>query len=447
MASTIIMPQLGETVAEGKILAWFKSVGDEVKEGDNLFEVETDKVTIEVQAVTAGRLSEIRVGAGITAKVGEVVAVVSDRSAKARLLGDSAKTSSRDDTSTENATQWRSPFEEVSTSIGRFGPAKGPNGIHLTPLARRLIVQRGLDLAALARKAERQGEKRIDGAAVRAATGAQPTAPPAPFAQAALPPVQDGDVITLNAVRQKTGERLAEAWRAIPHVFQAIEVDFTAVDRVRKARKVNFQTTQGFALTFLPFIARATCLAISAYPQINARFDGKALTLSRDVNLGIAVDLDHNGLIVPVVRNASELTLIGLAKAIRRQIDKAKSGKLSLDDLSGGTYSISNNGGFGTTLTAPIINAPQVGILSTDAIRLRPGVVSTQEGDFVAPRMIGTIGQSFDHRAFDGAYSAAFLSRLKQILETRNWDEEFPSDPLIAIAPSKKNSKSSRKRQ
>ena len=429
MTSTIIMPQLGETVAEGKILAWFKSVGDEIKEGDNLFEVETDKVTIEVQAVISGRLSEIRVGAGVTAKVGEVVAVVGAGSAKALTLGDaSAKAMTVGDGSTKKAAQWRSPFEEVSTPTGRFGPAKGPNGIHLTPLARRLIAERGLDLAGLAAEAARRGEKRIDGAAVRAAIGAQPAASSAPIERASFPPVQEGDVITLNTVRQKTGERLAEAWRTIPHVFQAIEADFTAVDRVRKARKAAFQAAHGFSLTFLPFIARATCLAISAYPQINARFDGKALTLSRDVNLGIAVDLDHNGLVVPVVRNASELTLIGVAKAIRRQIDKARSGKLSPDDLSGGTYSISNNGAFGTTFTVPIINAPQVGILSTDAIRLKPAVVSTPEGDFLAPRMIGIVGQSFDHRAFDGAYSAAFLSRIKLILETRNWDEEFPSE-------------------
>jgi pyruvate/2-oxoglutarate dehydrogenase complex dihydrolipoamide acyltransferase (E2) component len=420
MASTIIMPQLGETVAEGKILAWFKSIGDEIKEGDNLFEVETDKVTVEVQAIVAGRLSEIRVGPGASAKVGEVVAVVGD---------DGADGQAPDDASARKVAQWRSPFEEVSTPTDRFGPAKGPDGIRLTPLARRLIAQRGLDLAGLATEAQRRGEKTIDGAVVRAAISARPATPTAPLPAPPAPlPTLQGEVIALNTVRQKTAERLAENWRTIPHVFQAMEVDFTAVDRMRKSRKKAFQTAHGFSLTFLPFIARATCLAISAYPQINARFDGKSLTLSRDVNLGIAVDLDHNGLVVPVVRDASGLTLIGVAKAIRRQIDKARSGKLSPDDLSGGTYSISNNGAFGTTFTTPIINAPQVGILSTDAIRLKPAVVSTQEGDFVALRMIGVIGQSFDHRAFDGAYSAAFLSRLKQILETRNWEEEFPSD-------------------
>ena len=421
MTSTIIMPQLGETVAEGKILAWFKSIGDEIREGDNLFEVETDKVTVEVQAVVAGRLSEIRVGSGATAKVGEVVAVVDGNM--------TAKVPVRTEAAVAKASQWRSPFEEVSTPTDRFGPAKEPNGIHLTPLARRLIAQGGLDLAGLATEAQRRGERIIDGAAVRAAISARPATPTAPLPAPPWPlPVPESNVISLNAVRLRTGERLTENWRMIPHVFQAIEVDFTALNRVRTSRKADFQATHGFSLTFLPFIARATCLAISAYPQINARFDGKALTLSRDVNLGIAVDLDHNGLVVPVVRGAGELTAIGLAKAIRRQTEKAKSGKLSADDLAEGTYSISNNGAFGTTFTAPIINAPQVGILSTDAIRLKPAVVSTPDGDFLAPRMIGIIGQSFDHRAFDGAYSAAFLSRIKVILETRNWDEEFPSD-------------------
>ena len=426
MTSTIIMPQLGETVAEGKVLAWFKSIGDEIREGDNLFEVGTDKVTIEVQAVVAGRLSEIRVGVGATAKVGEVVAVIGgDMTAKAPV---------RTEAQAAKASQWRSPFEEVSTPTEKFGSSKGPNGVRITPLARRLISEHGIDVARLSADVARRGATKVDEAAVRAALAERPSEPATPSVVIAPPPKPadspppEGAVISLNAVRLRTGERLAENWRTIPHVFQAIEVDFTRVDRVRKSRKADFQATHGFSLTFLPFIARATCLAISAYPQINARFSGATLILSRDIHLGIAVDLNHNGLVAPVVREAGELTAIGLAKAIRRQTEKAKAGKLSADDLSGGTYTISNNGAFGTTLTTPIINAPQVGILSTDAIGLKPAVVSTPEGDFLAPRMIGIVGQSFDHRAFDGAYSAAFLSRLKLILETRNWDEEFPSD-------------------
>src|SRR5579863_3337795 len=180
MGSTIIMPQLGETVAEGKILAWFKSVGDEITEGDNLFEVETDKVTLEVQAIVAGRLSEICVGPGVTAKAGEVVAIVGDSVA--------AKPPGQAEAPAAKASPPRSAFDEVSTPTGRFAAAKGPNGINLTPVARRLIAQHGLDLVGLATEAQRRGETRIDGAAVRAAIEARPAAPPpAPVAPPPTP--------------------------------------------------------------------------------------------------------------------------------------------------------------------------------------------------------------------------------------------------------------------
>ncbi len=428
MSDTVLMPQLGETVAEGKILAWFKSVGDEIKEGDNLFEVETDKVTIEIQAVVSGRLNEIRVSAGDVAKVGAIVAVIGGESPPKAALQPEAEQAAA-----PKAAPWRDPFEEVSTPKERYGPAKGPGDIRITPLARRLIAQNNVDIVRLAAEVKQRGGSRIDEQLVRSAMAASPltSAPAAPDAPRYAPPPAplSGQTITLNAVRLKTADRLAENWRTIPHVFQAIEVDFTAIDRVRGKRKQAFQEALGFSLTYLPFIARATCLAIQAFPQVNARFDGKSLSLSPSVSLGVAVDLSHNGLVVPVVRNAEDLTVAGLAKAMRRLIDKARSGKLGPDDLSGGTYSISNNGAFGTTFTAPIINAPQVAILSTDAIQLKPAVVSTPEGAFVAPRMMGMVGQSFDHRAFDGAYSAAFLSRLKQLLETRNWEDEFAGNP------------------
>jgi pyruvate/2-oxoglutarate dehydrogenase complex dihydrolipoamide acyltransferase (E2) component len=232
-------------------------------------------------------------------------------------------------------------------------------------------------------------------------------------------------VIAFSAIRQKTADRLAENWRTIPHVFQALEVDFTTIDAVRKARKDAFRSEYGLSLTFLPFITRAASIALCDFPDINARTDGTRLARSSDIHIGIAVDLDHKGLVVPVLRHADELTVPGIAKGIGRLVEKARMGRLGADDISGGTYSITNNGAFGTQFTAPIINAPQVAILSTDAIRLRPGLVSTPAGDFIAPRMLGMVGQSFDHRAFDGAYSAAFLSRLKAVLETRNWEQEF----------------------
>ena len=317
MSDTVLMPQLGETVAEGKILAWFKSVGDEIKEGDNLFEVETDKVTIEIQAVVSGRLNEIRVCAGDVAKVGAIVAVIG-----AESQAKPAPKPEAEQMAAPKAAPWRNPFEEVSTPKERFGPAKGPDNIRVTPLARRLIAQNNLDITRLAAEVKQRGGSRIDEQLVRSAMDASPPtlapvpAPDAPRSAAPATPLS-GQTITLNAVRLKTADRLAENWRTIPHVFQAIEVDFTAIDRVRGKHKQAFQEAHGFSLTYLPFIARATCLAIQAFPQVNVRFDGKSLSLSPTVGLGVAVDLSHNGLVVPVVRNAEDLTVAGLAKAMR----------------------------------------------------------------------------------------------------------------------------------
>lgn len=429
MSSDILMPQLGETVAEGKVLGWFKAEGDEVREGDNLFEIETDKVTMEVQSTVSGRLTNIRVKTGEVARVGSVVAVIGG----GEVAEAPPSSAPAEATGTAIQTVRRPLFEEVSTPVESFGDASGPQGVRITPLARRLIVQNGLDVAEIARTVSAAGRSRIAQKDVQAALAAprgRPSADPATALSLARPAASPasahaGNLFQLNTIRRRTGERLQRNWQTIPHVFQAIEVDFTSVEAVRTGRREGFRAQTGFPLTYLPFIARAACIALKEFPQANAQFMGDALALAPQVNLGIAVDLGHDGLVVPVVHNADDLTLPGLAKAIGRQIERARAGKLTGDDFAGGTYSISNNGVFGTSFTAPIINAPQVAILSTDAIRLRPAVVETPQGAFVAPRLTGMVGQSFDHRAFDGAYSAAFLSRLKAVLETRDWAGEF----------------------
>jgi pyruvate/2-oxoglutarate dehydrogenase complex dihydrolipoamide acyltransferase (E2) component len=423
MAHTIIMPQLGETVAEGKILEWFKAVGDEVKIGDRLFEVETDKVTVEVEATVAGKLTAINIGNGVTAKVGVTVAVIGG-DAVAPAPNPAEKSAPIAPTKAMNA------FEEVATPVTHFGNALGPDGLRITPLARRLIAERGLDVNEIARAAAAKGLRKIEEKDVSRFTPPTPSVPPSPSKAAPIAvPVSDGQVITLNTIRQRTGEKLAENWRNIPHVFQAIDVDFTEIEVVRARHKERFKAESGYSLTYLPFIARAVCIALQAFPHVNAKFDGKQLILSKDVNLGIAVDLNHNGLVVPVVHAVQDYTLQGLAKAMNRQIDKARNGKMTAADMSGGTYSITNNGAFGTSFTTPIINAPQVAILSTDAIRKKPAVITTDLGDAIVPRLIGTVGQSFDHRAFDGAYAAAFLSKLKETLETKKWAGELGETP------------------
>jgi pyruvate/2-oxoglutarate dehydrogenase complex dihydrolipoamide acyltransferase (E2) component len=414
----VVMPQLGETVAEGKILAWFKNAGDKVNEGDNLFEVETDKVTVEVQAIAAGTLTEIRAGVGTVAKVGTVVAVIGGNGQAVRPAVPPA--------SSAPAAIALDAFNEVRTPAGRFLSARRADGIRITPLARRLIVQNGLDLAQLATEAQTRGDGIIRAGNLRNARQARPSQDDRlPSAPVRLLERAEDEAVPINTIRQRAGQRLAEAWRTVPHVFQAIEIDFGAVDSVRARHKERFKARIGTSLTYLPFIARAVCLAIRDFPQVNARFDGDRLLVSRDINLGIAVDLSHNGLVVPVVHKASELTFEELARATTRQIQKARTGTMTPDDMSGGTYTITNNGSYGTLFTAPIINLPQAAILSTDAIRKRPAVVETPQGDFIAVRPMGIVAQSFDHRAFDGAYSAAFLSCLKEIIERHDWGREF----------------------
>lgn len=460
----VVMPQLGETVAEGKVATWFKQAGDPVAVGDNLFEIETDKVTMDVQALTSGVLAEIRVKGGETVPVGAVVAVIGETGAVAMTgapddapgkvvpgaspspLRGGVRGGVSPGSGGNGATALFkiAPFAETNTPIKNFGKATGPLGLKVTPLARRLIAQNGIDVAALAQELKSKGAWRIGRAEVEAALRQKAPRHPAPSlspqgggeraaATSSTLPIQSrapsldtaGKVVPFNNIRRQTGQRLQESWRTVPHVFQATEVDFFAVDNVRRGLKAEFQARYGVALTYLPFIARAVCIAIAEFPRVNARLEGDGLTIAPDINLGIAVDLAHNGLVVPVIRNADELNVAGLAKAIVRQVDKARSAKLAPDDFAGGTYTISNNGAFGTLFTAPIVNAPQVAILSTDAVRKKPVVIEAVDGDSIAIRPVGVVAQSFDHRAFDGAYSAAFLARLKHVLETRDWAGEL----------------------
>jgi 2-oxoglutarate dehydrogenase E2 component (dihydrolipoamide succinyltransferase) len=454
----VIMPQLGETVAEGKIGTWFKSVGDAVKAGDNLFEIETDKVSMEVQATEEGVLAEIKVAAGETVPVGTVVAVLADAGYAPEASKPEApkpEASKKDATKKEPAkaaapkapamavaaTPSRpvpaapamprpsgplSPFEEVRTPRDFYGKATAPQGLKITPLARRLVHQSGIDLAVLAESVRARGGNRIAARDVKSAPPATSDGRAASISTRAPLQPRPGDTIEpLNRIRLQTAQHLATAWREAPHVFQAVEVEFSTIDAARQTAKRAFQERFGVALTYLPFIARAVCLALAEFPRVNASFDQTRLLIHRGVNLGIATDLDHAGLLVPVVHHADEMTAGGLAKAIARQVEKAKTGKLAPGDLEGGTYTITNNGSFGTSFTAAIINVPQVAILSTDAIRKRAIAIETPQGDAVAIRPVGTLGQSFDHRAFDGAYSAAYLRRLKEICETRDWAPEL----------------------
>ena len=322
MGADIIMPQLGETVAEGKIVSWFKKVGDTVNAGDRLFEVETDKVTIDVEAIDVGTLSEIRVGDGATAPVGAVVAVLGGAAAAKTPVASSVEAAHAVKNAAPAANL--SVLEEVRTARGLFGKAM-QDGIRITPLARRVASEQGIDLKSIVADGRKNGLDRISEKDVRSYLAQQPVARATPQPQSAVvqaPAISlsigpRDEIIAFSTIRQRTADRLAENWRTIPHVFQALEVDFTAIDTVRKARKDSFKAEHGLSLTFLPFITRAVSIVLKEFPDINARTDGTRLVRGKDVNIGIAIDLDHKGLVVPVLKHADELT-VGYATAVRR---------------------------------------------------------------------------------------------------------------------------------
>ena len=404
----VIMPQLGETVAEGVVTKWYKKVGDAVKADETLFDVETDKVSTEIPAPVSGVIAAILVQEGVTAKVGAPLAVIEEVGAKTASVPRETA-----------APAAAAPAASPASLAPRFAPAAA--GDRLSPVVRRLIAEHQLNPVEITGSGRdgRITREDVHGYLAQRGTRGQETT----GTQAPAPLAVDAARKPLNSIRKRTGEHLAKSWATVPHVLQAIEADFFRVDQARTAAGAAWKARDGFSLTYLPFIAYAVCKALAKFPLLNASLDGSDLVLHKAVNLGIAVDLNFDGLIVPVVTNAQDKSLPQLARAINDVAQRARGNRLKPDELSGGTYTLSNSGVFGTLITAPIINQPQVAILSTDGVRKKPVVIESEAGDSIAIRPVGVLAQSFDHRAVDGAYSAAFLREMKTILETTDWTQ------------------------
>jgi 2-oxoglutarate dehydrogenase E2 component (dihydrolipoamide succinyltransferase) len=234
------------------------------------------------------------------------------------------------------------------------------------------------------------------------------------------------EVVPFSNIRRLTAEHMVRSKATSAHTLAVIEADYEGIDKVRKREKDRFKEQEGVSLTYLSFVARAVVDMLREYPNLNASVGDGALLVHRDIHLGIAVDLDRQGLIVPVVRHADGQSLRGLARAIADLADRARSRRLSADDVVGGTFTITNPGPFGTLITAPIISQPQVAILSTDGVKRRPVVVTSADGsEAIAIHSVGMLALSFDHRAVDGAYASAFLRDLAREIETRDWSAEL----------------------
>ena len=466
----VTLPQLGETVTEGTITRWFKKVGDTVSVDEPLFEVSTDKVDTEVPSPVAGVLTEILVPEGETVAVGTVIGVVSDAEARAPLVPvvDSVSptvVSAFDNSQLEPEPVVQAPdvtpvlsIPDVSvpnvsvpdvsvpdTSMSRVNSSK----LLLSPVVRRLVNEHSIDVFSIdgtgpgGRVTRGDILDHLDKIASRPVTAdVAPEVLPAVLSSTAVRPspvtlsrpaealdvtagVRD-DVVPLSKIRQLTGAHMTMSLGVSPHAFSVVEVDYANVDNTRAKTKEEFKLAEGFSLTYLPFISRAVVDALAEFPHMNASVSGTDLIVHRYVDLGVAVDVEGFGLLVPVVRGVEGKRLRAIAREISDLATRAKSRKLSPDEIQGGTFTISNNGSAGSVLTMAIINQPQVAILSTDAIVRKPVVVNVPGGgESIGIHPVGRLAMSWDHRAFDGAYAAGFLVRVKEILETRDWSSEF----------------------
>jgi 2-oxoglutarate dehydrogenase E2 component (dihydrolipoamide succinyltransferase) len=396
----VLLPQLGETVTEGTITRWFFGIGETVPADAPLYEVSTEKVDSEVPSPLGGVLVEIIASEGATIPVGALLCRIDpdDPSSTSPLPTPSAVAGVAP-SDAAGATSSAGPAEATGTGVEHGGRA----GVRLlSPVVRRLLAENGLDPARV--RGTGLGGRLTRGDVEKFLRDNPERAEP------------------FNGIRKATARHMVGSKATSPHVLTAMEVDFDAVDRLRYAEKDAWRDAEGSSLTYLPFIVAALAEALAAFPRLNASVGDDELIVHGDVNLAVAVDLGFEGLVAPVVRKVGDLSIRDLARSIHEVAGRARDRRLVPDDLSGGTFTVTNPGQYGTLFQFPIINQPQVAILSTDGIARKPAVVVDADGvETIGVRPLGILALAWDHRAFDGAYAAAFLQELKRILETTDW--------------------------
>ncbi len=412
MATPIVMPQMGESIAEGTIVRWIKKVGDQVERDEPLFEITTDKVDAEIPAPAAGVLSEIKVKEGETVAVNTIVGTIGQ-------AGEVPAAEPPPNQAREQADG--SPAAAVPTRSSAPPPPRASrptNGRHQrsSPLVRRIAQDNDVDItqisgSGIGGRVTKHDILEFLGSGPRAAGIADPTRGSTSEARSQKPEARI-DIQPLSPMRKKIAEHMVLSRRTSAHVHTVFHVDFSHVERIRRERKEDY-LKRGARLTYMGFIAKAVVDALRRHPVLNASLDGDNMLLKKDVNLGIAVALD-TGLIVPVVANADEKNLLGLSRAIADVAERARAKQLKPEEVHGGTFTITNPGQFGAQFGMPIINQPQVAILGVGTIEKRPVVID----DAIAIRTMAYLTLGFDHRLVDGAVADEFMSEVKKQIET-----------------------------
>ncbi len=444
----VTMPQLGESVAEGTIGKWLKKPGDHVAKYEPLLEVITDKVNAEVPSPFEGTLTEILVQEGETVPNNAEIAVIDAVDDEAAPLADRSAVEPANGPA--GSDERPAPAAVSPAAAGLAGPPPGRADARMTPAVRRLLREHGLtaemivgtggggritredviDHVEAVRTGRPVGSQSpgVAPAAAGGATVAVPMSPaplggthPAPATGAGrdstivFPVGADEVLVPMTQMRRGISAQMTRAL-AVPHAYVHMEVDVTSLVRLRESQKRDFQAREGLSLSYVPFVVKASVEALKRFPAFNAHWTEAGLLAKRRINVGVAVAVDE-GLIVPVVRDVDQLSISGLNRAIAEVAARARANKLRLDDFGGGTFTVDNTGWLGSNLTMPIINVPEVAILTMEAIAKRPVVVETPQGDVLAIRSIMNMVLGIDHRANDGAGGAAFLRDVKAWLE------------------------------
>jgi 2-oxoglutarate dehydrogenase E2 component (dihydrolipoamide succinyltransferase) len=467
MATDVIMPQMGESIAEGTITRWIKNVGDTISRDEPLFEISTDKVDAEIPSPAAGTLTEILVQPGQTVAVNTVVARIGEAgeargaappatataeaekpappaaAAPAPAPSEASRETERPAASRPAAPAAPAPAPVRPPSPSPAAPAApvsaSPSGTESfeervrtrsSPLVRKIAQDNGVTIGEVegtgiaGRVTKNDILSFIDNrkSAPRPAPApARGAAAPAAAASAPAARAERDEIVPMSVMRRKIAERMVESKRTSAHVATVFSVDYSAVERIRRQNKDAFFQANGVKLTYMPFIFQAVTAALKKFPDLNASIDGEEIIHHRDIHLGMAVALDW-GLIVPVIKNADEKSILGLARATNDLAERARSKKLKPDEVSGGTFTVTNPGVYGSLFGTPIIVQPQVAILGVGTIEKRPVVVEDEDGnDALGIRTMGYLALSFDHRLIDGAVADQFMAEIQKTLEAGNF--------------------------
>jgi 2-oxoglutarate dehydrogenase E2 component (dihydrolipoamide succinyltransferase) len=437
------MPKMGESVAEATIIKWLKNEGDRVEADESVLEIATDKVDSEVPSTAAGILVKRLFNEGDVVQVGSVIAIISDGS------GDAPVTSTAAPAAATVVSAPSTPAPVAATPVAATAPAPvvSGEGRFYSPLVRTIASEEKISQAELDSIPGTGAEGRVTKKDVmlyleRRKSAPQQTTAPAPAPQPASEPSKpaaaetakvapaisvsgDSEIVEMDRMRKLISEHMVMSKRTSPHVTSYVEADVTNLVMWRNKVKGQFEKREKEKITFTPIFIEAIARAIKDFPMINISVDGTNLIVKKNINIGMAAALPSGNLIVPVIKNADRMNLLGLTKSVNDLANRARAGKLSPDEIQGGTYTLTNVGSFGNVMGTPIINQPQVAIMAVGAIRKKPAVIETPYGDTIGIRHMMFLSHSYDHRVVDGALGGSFVRRVADYLEQFDINREI----------------------